>query len=476
MASVTLIPNNYTNTGSYNFTTSTNASRRMSNAYNNADNTSSSARLTLASNRNSTRTSTMYLEFDKSALENIPSNATINSVTANVRYYVNNTTYVTAVSLQLHSNTAAKGSAVTTRSTTSAKYAITPGTWTRSELNNIRLYISATHNASTSTAYLYLYGADVTINYTASNVSVTGVSLNQSTASIEDGDTLQLTETVLPSNATNKNVTWSSSNTSVATVSNGLVTGISAGTAIITVTTTDGGYTATCTVTVTEAPKTTFVLATTITPGNSYVIADGNSGSVHVLTSQSAGSGYLAGVSGTVTNDVLSIKTSDVENALFDYVQFDENEPLSTTFTQNNNSVYLYIASSTGLIMNSTNTVDRYWHHTGTKLWQCKPSIGDGYTDNTSEYKNYLVWDDSNNRFDDAHLFNTGADQVVETTTIMPPMYLYTLDTGPNQTAYLKINGSWVACSKVYKKVNGSWVEQSDLSNVFDSDTIYIKV
>ena len=140
MPSITIIPNGYTNTGSYNFTTSTNASRQISNAYNNANNTSSSARLTLASNRNSARTSTMYLEFDKSALENIPSNATIGTITANVRYYVNNTTYVSAVSIQLHTNTTAKGSAVTNRPTTSTKYSITPGTWTRSELNNIRLY------------------------------------------------------------------------------------------------------------------------------------------------------------------------------------------------------------------------------------------------------------------------------------------------------------------------------------------------
>ncbi len=166
MASVTLIPNGYTHTGSYNFTLSTNTSRQISNAYHNADNTSSSARLQLASNRNSTRTSTMYLEFDKSALENIPAGATIGTITANVRYYVNNTTYVSALSIQLHANTTAKGSAVTTRSTSSSKYAITAGTWSRSELNNIRLYISATHNASTSSAYLYLYGADVTINYT----------------------------------------------------------------------------------------------------------------------------------------------------------------------------------------------------------------------------------------------------------------------------------------------------------------------
>ena len=195
MASVTLIPNGYTNTGSYNFTLSTNTSRQISNAYHNADNTSSSARLQLASNRSATRTSTMYLEFNKSALDDIPSSATINSVTANVRYYVSSTTYVSAVSLQLHADTSTKGSAVTNRPTTSTKYSITAGSWTLNELKNARLYVSATHNASTNTGYLYLYGADITVNYTlpvsrtiTASSTATGVTVTPASQSVYSGE------------------------------------------------------------------------------------------------------------------------------------------------------------------------------------------------------------------------------------------------------------------------------------------------
>lgn len=60
-----------------------------------------------------------------------------------------------------------------------------------------------------------------------------------------------MTATVNPTHATNQNVTWSSSNSTIATVNtNGKVNAISAGTATVTVTTSDGSKKATCTVTV----------------------------------------------------------------------------------------------------------------------------------------------------------------------------------------------------------------------------------
>ena len=98
-----------------------------------------------------------------------------------------------------------------------------------------------------------------TITVTDSTVHVSGVTLNKSSTSINKGSSETLTATVSPNNATVKTVTWTSSNTSFATVSNGVVSVPSNATvgasAIITVTTTDGGYTSTCTVTVTAPPE-----------------------------------------------------------------------------------------------------------------------------------------------------------------------------------------------------------------------------
>ena len=76
-----------------------------------------------------------------------------------------------------------------------------------------------------------------------------GVKLNESSVTLPIGGTVQLTATVTPEDAEDKEVTWSSSDESIATVSNeGLVTSISEGKAVITVKTADGGYTAECNV------------------------------------------------------------------------------------------------------------------------------------------------------------------------------------------------------------------------------------
>ena len=118
-------------------------------------------------------------------------------------------------------------------------------------------------------------------------VSVTGISLSQSTLSITVGRTATLSYTISPSNATNQNVTWSASNSNV-TVSNGVVTANTVGSSVVTVTTVDGGHTASCSITVAEAvAPTTGVIA--------YVnLANGN-------TTDSSGNGNNATLTGTYT-------------------------------------------------------------------------------------------------------------------------------------------------------------------------------
>lgn len=83
-------------------------------------------------------------------------------------------------------------------------------------------------------------------------IPVTGVTLNKNIATLLVGNKLTLSASVLPSNATNKNVIWSSSNEDVASVENGEILGKNAGTARILAKTEDGNYSAYCEVSVTN--------------------------------------------------------------------------------------------------------------------------------------------------------------------------------------------------------------------------------
>lgn len=94
-----------------------------------------------------------------------------------------------------------------------------------------------------------------TVPAIAGTVAVESVSLDTTAVTIAPGEKYTLTATVLPADATDKSVTWSSSEEGVATVSDGVVTAVAVGSTTITVTTTDGGKTATCTVTVEAESK-----------------------------------------------------------------------------------------------------------------------------------------------------------------------------------------------------------------------------
>ena len=111
-----------------------------------------------------------------------------------------------------------------------------------------------------------------TVTVKDASVPVTGIQCSHKELSLQKGQTQQLTASVIPSNADNNKIVWSSSNSSVASVnSNGIVTAHEKGTAVITAMTEDGNFTANCTVTVLEeepaAEPETPILQTPQAPG-----------------------------------------------------------------------------------------------------------------------------------------------------------------------------------------------------------------
>ena len=143
--------------------------------------------------------------------------------------------------------------------------------------HTIKIRVTGTKNSASTGTYVIL---DFIKVYSFSGVAVTSVAVLPSTITLAPASTQQLTATVSPSNATNKSITWSSSNNSIATVnSSGVVTAVAAGTATITATTVDGAKTSTSTVTVTAS-----VSSVAIAPASIAV----NLGATHQLNAEIA--------------------------------------------------------------------------------------------------------------------------------------------------------------------------------------------
>lgn len=457
MATKTLIPSTIYNAASSYLTITD-----QSNAY---TDTSSNTYATIQNTNASTSNRYIYIRgFDFSQ---VPSTATVNSFTIKVKgYYTGG--YSQSISV-CNGTTTISGPTATSLTTSVQTRTFSNGSMTWATMkgygSNFGIRINCRRNSRNTAATYYIYGAEIDVDYTeAAPVPVTGVSLDKATASIEVGETVTLTATVTPSNADDKSVSWSSSNTSVATVSGGVVTGVSQGTARITVTTTDGGFTAYCDVTVTPATLYEYVQTDTMTPGNTYLIANGNSGSVYLLTNESGGSRLLKGVTATVSNGRLSITGAVKAKAEFSYTLSDQSNPVTTCVMANGQ--YLYCDNASGLRMNTVANIDRFWHYNSTKFWQYKSTASDGYSDATSEYKYYLTV--SNGNFTDSHVDTTSIED-----STLPAMYVFMPYVPSNDALYIKQNGSWVEATAVYKKVNGSWVEQNDLTQVFDPGTNY---
>lgn len=160
-SAVTFTPSSYTTGGS--ITTTTNYP--ASNGYHDSGNTSRYARFTFSSSASS---GYVYYVFDTSPLNEIPDDATINSVQCVARGYRNNRASVT---FQLYNNSTAKGTATNVTSTSQTAITLTPGNWTRAELNDVRLRINGLKSSTSSQgAYGYFYGASFTVNYSVNGM------------------------------------------------------------------------------------------------------------------------------------------------------------------------------------------------------------------------------------------------------------------------------------------------------------------
>lgn len=195
------------------------------------------------------------------------------------------------------------------------------------------------------------------------NVPVQSISLNKNTLSLKPNESEKLIATIYPSDATNQNMTWKSSNVSVAGVNyDGMISAYNKGNAIITVTAEDGNKTATCDVTVSNSNSeenippssgngiilnnTSFTinetemltLSATINIDNSYAVFELRQNGTYLVSAYRSGSNivcYTGGLNaGTYSNLTAVAKT--MKNSV--YVDIAESQPFTLTVNSNSSS------------------------------------------------------------------------------------------------------------------------------------------
>lgn len=199
-------------------------------------------------------------------------------------------------------------------------------------------------------------------------VEVTAVSVSPTSAELFLNQTLQLEATISPSNATNPSVSWSSSNSSVASVSSkGLVTGVSEGIATITATTADGGYSASCEITVLDQEIQQFTITTSVTGSGTITLSPTggtyDSGTVVSITA-TPGSGFqFEGWSGdlTGTQNPASITVTEDFSIAATFTETDSGTAcgsytsVTIPFSQDGSGDYCWVTSGTINYVNSWN-------------------------------------------------------------------------------------------------------------------------
>ena len=380
----------------------------------------------------------VYLKFDLSA---IPEGATITSVSAKAKGYVNttNSSRVTTRQMQLATGTTLKGSALTISTSTSAQTFSNVGTWTRAELLNagVRFYVKRGTSNTSSTYQLRLYGADITVEYTYEETSYSITVSNSTSATV----------TAHPDEV----IAGKSSVIKASSISG--------------ITITDNGVDVTSQFTqrqdVAESYSVTNITTTYGFELNSNDFYESNNQG-HASSAAVCRIDIHVPVEATVTLGVINSG-----EATYDYGQLSN---LDTTLTtnasadttnvywdgKNNNNQY-------GIVVPVDYTVPAGDHYIYAKYFK------DNYTDDGNDSLQFKVTITLNESFTPGEYWG------YDITNIQADHAIVVTASGSSDKILFKNNGSWVQAIKAYKKVSGSWVEQSDLTTVFDSNTNYVK-
>lgn len=424
---------------------------------------SSSTRWAPYTNTGSGAATTIYLNFDCSE---IPAGATINSVSCSVKCGTQGTNYFNTRTVQMATGTTTKGSATTMSGSNSSPttHTLTVGSWTAAEIRNAKLkfyVVRGSKNTSTDATFS-IYGATLTVNYTVSGYmytttatsNVSGVTVSPDTQEeFQGGDA---TVRIDAASIDGLTVTDNSNDVTSSLVRHNMESGGSKNTVLGTYTLVSGSFNGS---------------------GATYFSGLVGKGIDNTKTT----SNYYSGGSGTIAVFTYDLVFSDIpSNATITELYVEVNGHAESTSNSNEYMcAALYLGTNTAIsnelnfksvgTSNSTQTITATTLPTVAQLsnlkLRCRLGYYGGAINGATCHITYTVPSTGHDYYWTYTITNLAADHEV-----------VVAQSGPSTaTIYYKNNGSWVAASAVYKKVNGSWVLQSNLSNVFDANTKYVK-
>ena len=383
----------------------------------------------------------VYLRFDFSS---IPSDATIKSVSAKAKGYVNTTSSsrVTTRQMQLATGTTLKGSALTLSTSTSEQTFSNVGTWTRAELLNagVRFYVKRGTSNTSSTYNLRMYGATMTVTYEYNETTYT-ITVNNSTSATvtaNPDEVLQGEDSLIRSN----------------TISNLVIK--------------DNGV------------DITNQFVATQEQGESYEVVNVGSygftlnNSTGYYTSNNKGVDKSAAVcridfhvpvDATITFTYINYAEATYDFGVFGNIDVALNNNYYPANGGISDSSYRLACNTSSHNTSSTQTLSYSLSSGDHSIW-VKYSKDDASASNndTLQFKINITLDEP---------FTPGTYYEYTITNIQANHIIVVSNNG-STILYVKVNGTWTLYSKVYKKINGAWVEQSDPSTVFDTNANYV--
>lgn len=440
MATIRLVPSTYyRNNSSYVSVTNPN------NMYTNTDSTTYAS---VQNTRNST-SNTYYCYLRGFNFSDVPSDAEVTGFTIKIKANESYMSTSSSYRMSLYNGTTSIGSTTVTSSLSTTVQTFTfpiPSTLTWDTLKgygaNFGIRIPLRRSSTSSSSYVYVYGAEIEVTYTVPvYYDVTINNSTSATVSASDTNPLEGTDVEIRTNT---------------------LSGI---------TIKDNGVDVTSQFTQRQGQAESYEVVNvgsygfTLNSSTGYYVS--NNKGVDKSASVCRVNFYVP-VSATITFTYINYAEQSYDFGVFGNIDTALNHnyyPAGSSGATISDSSYKLACNTSSHNMSSAQTLT-YSMSAGEHYIDVKYSKDDASAANndTLQFKVAITLDEpyTPGTYYGYDITNISADHTIVVTT-----------SGGQDTAYLKVNGSWVEVSEVYKKINGSWVKQTSLSNVFDSGTRY---